>query len=127
MTFETSISAQKTIAEIAWTKNGNYFQDDPEILNSGKYLNVSEFTMEQMKKFFEFRKEMTGKDDAKALEGIPTRPNTIKPRVKPMMKPAIKNKQATLKKIMKNKEALKQKGAAVKFVQAQKFAAKQAR
>ena len=127
MTFETSISAQKTIAEIAWTKNGNYFKDDPEILNGGKYLNVSEFTMDQMKKFFEFRKELTGKDDSKALDGIPTRPNTIKPRVKEMTKPPVKNKQTAMKKIMANKEAVKNQGLAARFVQAQKLAAKHAR
>ena len=127
MTFETSISAQKTIAEIAWTKNGNYFKDDPEILNGGKYLNVSEFTMDQMKKFFEFRKELTGKDDSKALDGIPTRPNTIKPRVKEMTKPPVKNKQTAIKKIMANREAVKNQGLAARFVQAQKLAAKHTR
>ncbi len=127
MTFETSISAQKTIAEIAWTKDGNYFRDDPEILNGGKYLDVSEFTMEQMKKFFEFRKEMTGKDDSKALNGIPTRPNTIKPRVPEMKKPPVSQINPIIKKILKNKEMLKKNTLAAKFVKAQKFAAKHAR
>ena len=128
MTFETSISAQKTISEIAWTKEGNYFKDDPEILNGGKYLNVSEFTMEQMKKFFEFRKEMTGKDNAQALEGIPTRPNTIKPRVKEMKKPAMKlPKQVKMMRIAANREAVKNQTLAARFVKAQRFAAKYGR
>ncbi|MBO4521499.1 MAG: hypothetical protein J5787_09885 [Alphaproteobacteria bacterium] len=128
MTFETSISAQKTIAEIAWTKDGNYFKDDPEILNGGQYLNVSEFTMEQMKKFFEFRKEMTGIDDSKALEGIPTRPNTIEPRVPAMKKPPVKKSKADkIKKINHNKEAVKKQTLAAKFVKAQKLMAKQER
>lgn len=127
MTFETSVSAQKTIAEIAWTKNGNYFQDDPDILNSGKYLDVSEFTMEQMKKFFEFRKELTGKDDSKSLDGIPTRENSIKPRVNEMTKPPVRNKDAKMRKIMKNKESVKQNGLATRFVQVKKMAAKHGR
>ena len=129
MSFETSISAQKTISEIAWTKDGNYFKDDPEILNGGKYLNVSEFTMEQMKKFFEFRKEMTGKDDSKALEGIPTRPNTIKPRVKEMKKPAMKQpKMAKMMRMAANREAYKAQTLAARFVKAQQqFAAKYGR
>lgn len=70
---------------------------------------------------------MTGKDDSKALDGIPTRPNTIKPRVKEMTKPAVKNKQAAMKKIMANKEAVKNQSLAARFVQAQKFAAGQGR
>ena len=105
MTFDRSISAEKTIAEICWTKDGNYFKDDAKILNSGKYINVSEFTMEQMKKFFEFRKELTGLDDAKALDGIETRPNTIKPRVSEMRKPAVKkDKAAIIQAIKQNKD-----------------------
>ena len=91
MTFETTIDAKKTISEICWTKDGNYFKDDPEILNNGKYMDVCEFTMDQMKKFFEYRKEMTGKDDAKALDNVPTRRNTHEPRVPEMKKPHVKN------------------------------------
>ena len=96
MSFDMSISAQKTISEIAWTKHGNYFKDNPEILNGGKYLDVCDYTMQQMRKYFEIRKEMTGKDDAKALDGIPTRADTIPARTKGMKKPAAKKaKQQT--------------------------------
>ena len=98
MSFDMSISAQKTIAEIAWTKHGNYFKDDPEILNGGKYLDVCDYTMAQMKKYFEIRKEMTGKDDSKALDGIPTRADTIPARTKGMKKPAAKKSKTSAEK-----------------------------
>ena len=101
MSFDMSISAQKTISEIAWTKHGNYFKDDPEILNGGKYLDVCDYTMQQMQKYFEIRKEMTGKDDAKALEGIPTRADTIPARTKGMKKPAAKKDKVALASFMK--------------------------
>ena len=82
--------------------------------------------MEQMKKFFEFRKEMTGKDDIKALDGIPTRPNTIKPHVKEMKKPAMK--QFKMMRIAANREAVKKQTLAARFVKAQQqFAAKYGR
>ena len=128
MTFDTTIDAKKTISEIAWTKDGNYFKDDPEILNSGKYLDVSEFTMEQMKKFFEFRKEMTGKDDSAVLDGIPTRPNTIKPRVSEMKKPHIKQPDEEIKlKIEQNKEAVLHQGMAARIAQMRKISMLNAR
>lgn len=98
MSFDMSISAQKTIAEIAWTKHGNYFKDNPEILNGGKYLDVCDFTMTQMKKYFEIRKEMTGKDDSKALDGIPTRADTIPGRTWNMKKPAAKKSKTPAEK-----------------------------
>ena len=123
-TFEKSISARQTIAEIAWTKNGNYFQDDPDILNSGKYLDVSEFTMEQMKKFFEFRKEMTGVDDSKALDGIPTRQNSRLSGLREIKKPVETQKTASIKR---NKEAVKNQNLAKSFIYAQKIAAKHSR
>ncbi len=101
MSFDMSISAQKTISEIAWTKHGNYFKDNPEILNGGKYLDVCDYTMQQMRKYFEIRKEMTGKDDAKALEGIPTRADTIPARTKGMKKPVAKKDKVALASFMK--------------------------
>lgn len=119
MSFDMSISAQKTIAEIAWTQHGNYFKDNPEILNGGKYLDVCDFTMAQMKKYFEIRKEMTGKDDAKALDGIPTRADTIPPRTKGMKRPAVKSADAKRQQILKNKETTQAQSLASKMVRAQ--------
>ncbi len=119
MTFDMSISAQRTIAEIAWTQHGNYFKDDPEILNGGKYLDVCDHTMTQMKKYFEIRKEMTGKDDSKALDGIPTRADTIPPRTKGMKRPAVKNGDVKRRRILKNKETTQAQSLASKMVRAQ--------
>lgn len=119
MSFDMSISAQKTIAEIAWTQHGNYFKDDPEILNGGKYLDVCDHTMTQMKKYFEIRKEMTGKDDSKALNGIPTRADTIPPRTKGMKRPAVKNGDVKRRRILKNKETTQAQSLASKMVRAQ--------
>ncbi|MCQ2965461.1 MAG: hypothetical protein MJ250_01820 [Alphaproteobacteria bacterium] len=127
MTFDQSLTAEHTISEICWTKDGNYFQDDPKVLNGGKYLNVSEFNMEQMKKFFEFRKELTGLDDSKTLEEIPTRPNTITPRVSEMKKPPVKKakkeKETSRRKIMENKQKTQKNTLAAKFVAVQKHLA----
>ncbi len=119
MKFDMSISAQKTIAEIAWTQHGNYFKDDPEILNSGKYLDVCDHTMTQMKKYFEIRKELTGKDDSKALDGIPTRADTIPPRTKGMKRPAVKNGDVKRQQILKNKETTQARDLASKMIRAQ--------
>lgn len=119
MSFDMSISAQKTIAEIAWTQHGNYFKDNPEILNGGKYLDVCDHTMTQMKKYFEIRKEMTGKDDSKALDGIPTRADTIPPRTKGMKRPAVKNGDVKRRRILKNKETTQAQSLASKMVRAQ--------
>lgn len=119
MSFDMSISAQKTIAEIAWTQHGNYFKDNPEILNGGKYLDVCDHTMTQMKKYFEIRKELTGKDDAKALDGIPTRADTIPPRTKGMKRPAVKSADAKRQQILKNKETTQAQSLASKMVRAQ--------
>ena len=81
-----------------------------------------------MKKFFEFRKELTGIDDSKALEGIPTRPNTITPRVPEMKKPHAKQSKAVkMMRINRNKESLKKQTLAARFVKAQKLAAKHSR
>lgn len=101
MSFDMSISAQKTISEIAWTQHGNYFKDNPEILNGGKYLDVCDYTMTQMQKYFEIRKEMTGKDDAKALDGIPTRGDSIPPRTKGMKKPAAKKEKPNVAAVVR--------------------------
>ena len=56
-----------------------------------------------MKKYFEIRKEMTGKDDAKALDGIPTRGDSIPPRTKGMKKPAAKKNAVAISTLVKRR------------------------
>ena len=105
--FDRSVSAQLTVGEITQTKTGNYFTDDPEILNGGKYMAVAEDTMEQMKNYVAARKQATGgKDDCSAiLKGIPTRPTYVVPDMiqiaspvgKQALPPAMKRKIAAAK------------------------------
>ena len=75
--------------------------------------------MTQMKKYFEIRKELTGKDDSKALDGIPTRADTIPPRTKGMKRPAVKNGDAKRRQILKNKETTQARDLASKMIRAQ--------
>lgn len=76
--YTNSVSGEEAVAMAAWTKHGNYFTDDPKILETGKYLDVSEKSMEDIKAFFAFRKELTGLEPDKSIETIPTRPDTVK-------------------------------------------------
>ena len=89
--FDVSASAQQTIKEITQTKDGNYFTDDPEILNGKKYMAVTENTMEQMKNYMEARKSLGKGDKTAVLDGIPTRPNVVVPDMIEIKKPEPKN------------------------------------
>ncbi|MBO4643861.1 MAG: hypothetical protein J5716_04550 [Alphaproteobacteria bacterium] len=85
--FNRAVSAQQTIQEITQTKDGNYFTDDPEILNTSKYKAVTEKTAEQIEKYVQYRKEMTGDDVSAILKGIQKRPNVPAAEAVEMKKP----------------------------------------
>lgn len=107
MMFSDSVSCQDTVRTLAWTKEGNYFVDDPQILMSGKYMDVSERSFGDMCQFFSRRQELTGDEWDETLRDIPTRPNTLERRVTDMKKVHVKKKKtapSALKKIMKNKQ-----------------------
>ena len=97
--FDHTVSAQQTIKEITQTKDGNYFTDDPEILNGGKYMAVTENTMDQMKKYVDYRKELTGKDLSEILDGIPTRANVTVPDMIEITKPEKREGQNSVARI----------------------------
>lgn len=62
------------------SKNGNYFTDDPSILEGGKYLDVSKETLDTLKDCFKEREEKTGKVSDTSLEEIPVRSSGMKMR-----------------------------------------------
>lgn len=95
MPFDFSVSAQLTVGEITQRKNGNYFTDDPEILNGGKYMAVAEDTMEQMKNYVAARKAATKEDLSPMLDNIPTRPTYVVPDMIRIEAPAKKPEPLT--------------------------------
>ena len=100
--FDASVSAQQTIKEVTQTKDGNYFTDDPEILNGGKYMAVTEYTMEQMKNYMEARKQLKKGDKSALLDGIPTCTNVVVPDMVRIEKPEPeKNNQAVQAAVMR--------------------------
>lgn len=79
-----TMSAEEAIALAGWTKDGNYYINDPKRLESGKFLDVAEQAMDDMKEFFKLRKELTGMEPDASLSDIPTRPDFMK-RDRPKM------------------------------------------
>lgn len=79
-----TMSASEAIALAGWTKDGNYYTKDPSRLESGKFLDVAEASMQDMQEFFKMRKELTGMEPDASLASIPTRPDSMK-RDRPKM------------------------------------------
>ena len=114
------MSAEEAVAMAGWTKDGNYYTKDPKRLESGKFSDVAEQTMGDMRDFFKLRKELTGMECDPSLDTIPVRPDTMK-RIRPKMgeKPMgglfeIKNRILTNKQHyadQKQKQTQKQKMA----------------
>lgn len=68
-----------TVVKMAsYTDAGSYFTEDPKILESGKYLDVTEDTKAKMEEFFRIRQKMTGMEPDPTLAEIPTRPNVYR-------------------------------------------------
>lgn len=78
------MSAEEAIAMAGWTKEGNYYVNDPKRLEGGKFLDVAEQAMGDMIEFFKLRKELTGLEPDPSLKDIPTRPDYMK-RDRPKM------------------------------------------
>lgn len=78
------MGAEEAIAMAGWTKDGNYYTKDPKRLESGKFLDVAEQTMGDMRDFFKLREELTGMAADPSLDTIPVRPDTMK-RDRPKM------------------------------------------
>lgn len=72
-----TISAKEALSIAGWTKEGNYYTNNPEQLESGKFLDVSERSMQDMKEFFKMRQELTGMAPDASLESIPVRANSL--------------------------------------------------
>ncbi|MCQ2914462.1 MAG: hypothetical protein MJ247_04635 [Alphaproteobacteria bacterium] len=72
-----TMSGKEAIALAGWTKDGNYYVNDPDRLESGKFLDVAEQAMSDMKDFFKLRKQLTGMEADPSLDKIPTRPDTM--------------------------------------------------
>ena len=77
-----SMGAEEAVAMAGWTKNGNYYVNDPKRLESGKFLDVAQATMEDFNDFFRMRKELTGMEPDKSIKDLPVRPNSM-PRNRP--------------------------------------------
>lgn len=92
--FDRSVSAEQTIKEITQTKDGNYFTDDPAILNGGKYMAVAENTMKQMQNYISSRHYLKKGDKSEILTGIPTRPDVPVPNMTKISIPNLKEKNA---------------------------------
>lgn len=75
--YTNSVGGEEAVAMAAWTKHGNYFTDDPKILESGKYLDVAKMSMDDIKTFFDIRQQLTGLEPDKSVDTIPVRPDTV--------------------------------------------------
>lgn len=122
-----TMSAEEAVALAGWTKDGNYYTKDPKRLESGKFLDVAEQTMGDMRDFFKMRKELTGMDADPSLEAIPVRPDTMK-RDRPKMgeKPMAGMFDAK-GKILSNKQRYAAQKQAQQTVLARAAAAKRSR
>ena len=68
-----------TVVKMAsYTAEGSYFTEDPKMLESGKFLDVTEDTKAKMEEFFKIRQETTGMAPDPTLAEIPTRPNVYR-------------------------------------------------
>ena len=71
------LDTTQTVKSITHTDKGSYFTDDPKILETGKYLDVTESTKAAFNLFFKIRHETTGMAPDPTNAHIPTRPNTV--------------------------------------------------
>lgn len=118
MEFKDSIKCEDAIRLLTWTKDGNYFKDEPKILETGKYLDVSETSMKEMKTFFKLRQDLTGLKPDKSLESIPTRADTHSlrgPAMNKVRKPRSDKKQGALSRILNNKQQHQNQGQFAKI------------
>ncbi len=73
-TYSEVITGKKITELVCWNgKKGNYFTDNPKILENGKYLDVDKTTLTFFKDYFKKREEKTGKAPDKSIEKLPVR------------------------------------------------------
>ncbi len=73
--YTKQMSGADIIAIAGWTENGNYFTDDPAVLEQGHYIEVADTTMKALKNFFKAREALTGAAPDPSIETLPTRTN----------------------------------------------------
>lgn len=73
--YDKQLSGADIIAIAGWTKNGNYFTDDPAVLEQGHYVEVADSTMLAMENFFKAREALTGVAPDPSIKTLPTRTN----------------------------------------------------
>ena len=121
------MGAQEAVAMAGWTKDGNYYTKDPKRLESGKFLDVAEQTMSDMRDFFKLRQELTGMAPDPSLETIPVRPDTMK-RDRPKMGEKPMDAMFESKdRILMNKQRYASEKKAQKIAVVQTLAAKHVR
>lgn len=78
--YDRKVSGADAVAMAGWTKNGNYFTDDPAVLETGKYVEVADTSLTAIRNFFKARETLTGMAPDTSIEGLPTRRNPLPPK-----------------------------------------------
>ena len=90
--FNEKMSSKEVIEQIGWTGKGNYLAgEDPDFLDKGLFISISERTKQDANIFFRIRKEKTGIEKDTSIDAMPTYKDVF-PRMYPEMeeKPVIK-------------------------------------
>lgn len=118
--YDHKVSGADAVAMAGWTKNGNYFTDDPAVLETGKYVEVADSSLNAIRNFFKARKTLTGMAPDTSIEGLPTRRNPLPPK-------EIKDYSSAQEMEIRNEAALKKQMAEISTAARMKIFARAAR
>lgn len=100
MHFDKELSARNVVALMARTKNGNYFKDDPSVLETGKFVDISPETHAKLKEYFAERQNETGEKPDASVDRLPIR-STAAQKTAPV-KPVIQASSLIMAKFKRN-------------------------
>ncbi|MCK5295585.1 MAG: hypothetical protein KAJ75_01725 [Alphaproteobacteria bacterium] len=72
--YDKVLTGEQVVAKLCFdSKKGNYFTDNPKILESDKYVDIGKTTLTFFKNYFKEREDRTGKAPDKSIDELPVR------------------------------------------------------
>ncbi len=113
LNYTEKMTGKDIIAIAGWIKDGNYFTDDPSVLEKGVYIEVANTTLKSLENFFKAREALTGMAPDPSIEGLPTRMNTSS-KIKTLTYTSAKDVQGIKERIESKKQNYALQSAAIK-------------
>ncbi len=101
--YTNKVSGAEAVAMAGWTKEGNYFTDDPAVLETGKFVEVANTSLAAMKNFFKAREALTGMAPDPSVDTLPVRDNN-RPAPQAKTYTSAQDKQSVKDRIEANKQ-----------------------